>query len=124
MKKIWDKQTSRQKRIFVGIVMFVTAIISIFLMRYNILFPGVLFASFALPAVLPLLTESTTNNIGNTGVAIFMSIFCGLFAGTFAAPIKSYKLRILRNIAITPFIIFGLIFGIMALSGAGFIGPA
>lgn len=121
MKKIWDKQTSRQRRVFVGLVTFLMAIISIFLMRQNILFPGVLFASFALPA-LPLLSESITTS--NTVAVIYASILCGLFAATFAAPIKSYKLRILRNIAIAPFIIFGLVVSIMMLSGAGFIGPA
>lgn len=123
MKNIWLKQTSRQKRIVVGLVTFVIAVMSISLMRHNILFPGIFFASFALPAV-GLLSESITHNMGNTGAVMYASILCGLCAASFAAPIKSYTLRILRNIAIAPLIIFGLILGMMALSGAGFIGPA
>lgn len=123
MKKFWAALTSKQKRVLVGLATFVVAIISIALIKKKILIPGAFFASFAFPA-LPLLLEFGGNNIGNTVATIYMSIICGLFAATFAAPIISCKLRILRNVVIAPFIIFGLIFSVMWLSGAAFMGPA
>ena len=123
MKKLWNEQTPFNKRIFVGVFTFILVLVTIFPIKPPLMFPGVLFASFALPFV-PLLPEHITNNIGNTGIVIYMAIICGLFAATFATPINSFKLRMLRNILISPFIIFGVFFSILSLSGGGYMGPA